>query len=38
MKKDNYEFTAIFQYAKDGINISFPDIFFNITHTHTYVF
>lgn len=26
MKKDNYEFTAIFQYAKDGINISFPDI------------
>lgn len=26
MKKDNYEFTAIFQYAEDGINITFPDI------------
>lgn len=26
MKKDIYEFTAIFQYAEDGINITFPDI------------
>lgn len=26
MKKDVYEFIAIFQYEKDGINISFPDI------------
>ena len=26
MKKDYYEFTAVFQYAEDGINISFPDI------------
>lgn len=26
MKKDIYEFVSIFQYDKDGINISFPDI------------
>ena len=26
MKKDSYEFTAVFQYAEDGINITFPDI------------
>ncbi len=24
--KESYEFTAIFEYAKDGINIRFPDI------------
>ena len=26
MKKNSYEFTSIFQYAEDGINITFPDI------------
>ncbi len=26
MKEDIYEYTAIFQYAEDGINITFPDI------------
>lgn len=26
MKQEKYEFTAIFQYAEDGINIHFPDI------------
>lgn len=25
-KRDNYEFVAIFSYAEDGINISFPDL------------
>ena len=24
--KENYEFVAIFNYDKDGINISFPDL------------
>ena len=24
--KDSYEFVAIFDYAKDGISISFPDL------------
>ena len=24
--KDKYEFMAIFEYEKDGINISFPDL------------
>lgn len=26
MKKESYEFVAILDYAKDGINITFPDI------------
>ena len=26
MKKDNYFFPAIFDYAEDGISISFPDL------------
>ena len=24
--KDSYEFVAVFNYAEDGINISFPDL------------
>lgn len=35
MKKDSYEFTAIFQYEEDGINITFPDIPSAITCAQT---
>lgn len=35
MKKDSYEFTSIFQYAEDGINITFPDIPSAITYAQS---
>ena len=35
MKKDSYEYTAIFQYAEDGIKITFPDIPSAITQGKT---